>query len=63
MVWIGLWPVLSDEIMLLFSRSLETGKVSKQRKIAKIVPLQKSKGKDYIVASNYRPILLRPKHG
>ena len=38
-VWRELWPVLSDEIALLFARSLKTGKVLKEWKIAKIVPL------------------------
>jgi hypothetical protein len=62
-VWRELWPVLSDEITVLFARSLETGKVPKEWKIAKIVPLQKPKQKDYMVANNYRPILLLPTLG
>lgn len=59
-VWRELWPVLDDEITLLFARSLETGMVPKEWKIAKIVPLQKPKRKDYTMTNNYRPISLLP---
>jgi hypothetical protein len=62
-VWRELWPVLGDEITQLFARSLETGKVPKEWKVAKIVPLQKPKRKDYTVANNYRPISLLPTLG
>ena len=55
--------MLSDEITLLFARSLETGKVPREWKIAKIVSLQKSKRKDYTIANNYRPISLLPTLG
>jgi hypothetical protein len=44
----------------LFTRSLETRKVPREWKIAKLVPLQKPKRKDYTVANNYRPISLLP---
>ncbi|KAF9728557.1 zinc knuckle [Paraphaeosphaeria minitans] len=62
-VWRELWPVLGDEITLLFARSFEAGRVPKEWKVAKIVPLQKPKRKDYTVASNYRPISLLPTLG
>ena len=62
-VWRELWPVLGDEITQLFARLLETGRVPKEWKVAKIVPLQKPKRKDYTVASNYRLISLLPTLG
>ena len=62
-VWRELWPVLGDEITLLFARSLEIGKVPQEWKIAKIVPLQKPNRKDYTIANNYRPISLLPTLG
>src|SRR5205814_1704460 len=62
-VWRELWSVLGDEIMLLFTKSLETSRVPREWKVAKIVPLQKPKRKDYTVASNYRPISLLPTLG
>jgi hypothetical protein len=48
---------------LLFTKSLEIGKVLQEWKVAKIVPLQKPKRKDYMVANNYRPISLLPTLG
>ena len=57
-VWRELWPALSGEITTLFTKSLETGKVPQEWKVAKIVPLQKPKWGDYTVANNYRPISL-----
>jgi hypothetical protein len=62
-VWRELWLVLEDEITLLFTRSFETGKVPQEWKIAKIIPLQKPKRKDYTIANNYRPISLLPTLG
>ena len=62
-VWRELWPVLDDEITQLFAHSLATGRVPKEWKVAKIVPLQKPKRKDSTVASNYRPISLLPTLG
>lgn len=62
-VWGELWPVLHNEITQLFARSLETGKVPKEWKVAKIVPLQKPKRKNYAVANNYRSISLLLKLG
>jgi hypothetical protein len=59
-VWRELWPVLGDKITTLFVRALETGKMLREWKVAKIVPLQKPKRKDYTVANNYRPISLLP---
>ena len=61
--WTELWSVLGDEITQLFTRSLEGGKVPKEGKVAKIVPLQKPKREDYAVANNYRPISLVPTLG
>ena len=52
--------MLSDEIILLFIKSLEIGKVLQEWKIAKIISLQKPKRKDYTIANNYRPISLLP---
>ena len=57
-VWREMWPVLSGKITTLFTKSLKTGKVLQEWKVAKIVPLQKLKQKDYTVANNYRPISL-----
>lgn len=62
-VWRELWPVLGNEITLLFVCSVERGKVPKDWKMAKIVPLQKPKRKDYTVTNNYRPISLLPTLG
>ena len=62
-MWRELWPVLGDEITSLFTKSLETGKVPREWKVAKIVPLQKPKRKDYTVVNNYRPISLLPTLG
>jgi len=62
-VWRELWPVLGDEITQLFARSLDTGKVPREWKIAKIIPLQKPKRGDYTIANNYRPISLLPTLG
>lgn len=62
-MWRELWPVIGDEITLLFTKSLESGKVPREWKIAKIVPLQKPKKKDYTVVNNYRPISLLPTLG
>ncbi|RYP19375.1 hypothetical protein DL766_008456 [Monosporascus sp. MC13-8B] len=42
-VWWELWRVLEDEITLLFTKSLETGKVPREWNVAKIMPLQKPK--------------------
>ena len=55
--------MLGDEITQLFARSLETGKVPREWKIAKIVPLQKPDKGDYTIANHYRPISLLPKLG
>ncbi|RYP14537.1 hypothetical protein DL765_006313 [Monosporascus sp. GIB2] len=62
-VWRELWLVLEDEITLLFTKSLETGKVPREWNMAKIVPLQKPKRKVDTVANNYRPISLLPALG
>lgn len=62
-VWRELWPVLGDEITLLFARLLETGKVPQEWKIAKIILLQKLKRGDYTIANNYSPISLLPTLG
>ena len=53
-VWRELWSVLSDEIVARSTKSLETGEVSQEWKVAKIVPLQKPKKNDYTVVNNYR---------
>jgi hypothetical protein len=48
---------------VLFARSLETGRVPREWKIAKIILLQKPKRRDYTIANNYRPISLLPTLG
>ena len=62
-VWRELWPILSGEITTFFTKLLKIGKVLQEWKVVKIVPLQKLKRGDYIVANNYRPISLLPTLG
>lgn len=62
-MWRELWPVLREEITLLFTTSIETGKVPQEWKIAKIVPLRKPGKDDYTIAKSYRPISLLPTLG
>jgi hypothetical protein len=48
---------------VLFARSPETGRVPREWKNAKIIPLQKPKRGEYTIANNYRPISLLPTLG
>ena len=57
-VWQKLWPVLKTQITTLFQRSLETGKLPQQWKIASIVPLRKGGRRDWTQTKSYRPISL-----
>ena len=57
-VWREVWPVLQQQICQLFSTSLRQGKLPRQWKIAKIIPLRKGGKDDYTLPKNYRPISL-----
>jgi ribonuclease HI len=57
-VWREVWPVLQQQIWLLFSTSLRQGKMPSQWKVAKIIPLKKASKDDYTIPKNYRPISL-----
>ena len=50
-VWQQLWPVLQHPILSLFQKSLDTGKVPQQWKIAKIIALRKPDKPDYSVTN------------
>lgn len=57
-VWREVWPVLQQQIWLLFSTSLRQGKMPSQWKVAKIIPLKKANKDDYTLPKNYRPTSL-----
>jgi ribonuclease HI len=57
-VWKETWPVLQDQIFALFKQSLHMGKLPRQWKVAKIVPLRKGGKDDYTLPQSYRPISL-----
>ena len=57
-VWREVWPVLQDQIFMLFNKSIKNGQLPKKWKVAKIVPLRKGGKDDYTVAKSYRPISL-----
>lgn len=57
-VWQEVWPILQDQIFTLFNLSLQEGKLLKEWKVAKIIPLKKPGKDDYTLPKNYRPISL-----
>lgn len=57
-VWREVWPVLQQQIHVLFTTSLRQGKLPAHWKVAKIVPLKKGNKDDYTLSNNYRPISL-----
>ena len=57
-VWKEVWPILQNQILTLFKRSLHTGKLPSSWKIAKIIPLKKAGKDNYSQSKNYRPISL-----
>lgn len=57
-VWRELWPVVGDNILWLYSLSLDLGHVPKEWKIAKIVAIRKPGKADYTVPKAFRPISL-----
>lgn len=58
LVWQKLWPMLQDQIFLLFCESLRQGKLPKNWKLAKIIPLKKSGKADLTEPNAFRPISL-----
>jgi len=58
LVWKMLWPCLKDELLSLFSKSLNQGQLPSGWKVAKIIPLRKGNKPDYSIANAYRPISL-----
>jgi len=51
------------QITCLFAKSLKTGRVPQEWKIAKIMLLQKPKRRDYTVVGNHKPISILPTLG
>ena len=58
LVWKQLWPVVQDQILLLFNSSLYQGVLPSQWKEAKIIPLKKPGKSDYTNPKAWRPISL-----
>jgi hypothetical protein len=58
MVWRQIWPVVKEQVLLLFQSSIDEGKVPSQWRNAKIIPLKKPNKADYTAAKAWRPISL-----
>jgi hypothetical protein len=58
MVWRRLWPVVKYRVLTLFGASLRDGRVPRQWRRAKIIPLRKPDKGDYTEAKAWRPISL-----
>ena len=58
LVWKQLWPVVQDQVLLLFNSSLDQGVLPSQWKEAKIIPLKKPGKSDYTNPKAWRPISL-----
>ncbi|RKK10846.1 hypothetical protein BFJ65_g14842 [Fusarium oxysporum f. sp. cepae] len=58
MVWKQLWPVVKERVLHLFRTSLDTGRLPRQWRTAKIIPLKKPNKGDYKIAKAWRPISL-----
>ena len=58
LVWRMLWPCIKDELLSLFCKSLGEGRLPREWKIAKIIPLRKGNKPDYSIPNAYRPISL-----
>jgi len=58
-VWREVWPVLQQQIHVLFTTSLRQGKLPAHWKVAKIVPLKKGNKDDYTLSNNYLTIVLQ----
>jgi hypothetical protein len=55
--------VIKERVLLLFQTSINEGKLPKQWKNAKIIPLKKPEKGDYSLAKHWRPISLLPTLG
>ena len=56
--WQQLWPATKAAIFSIFEASLRLGRVPRQFKVARIIPLRKADKPDYAKAGAYRPISL-----
>ena len=57
-VWKKTWPVVKHHVLSLFRVSMEEGRLPRQWRHAKIIPLRKPGKEDYAVAKAWRPISL-----
>ncbi|KAJ5100792.1 hypothetical protein N7456_006844 [Penicillium angulare] len=57
-VWKMTWPTVKYRVLDLFQASLQEGKLPRQWRHAKIIPLKKPNKDDYTIAKAWRPISL-----
>ena len=57
-VWQHIWPTIGQQMSNLFRECIRVGRIPREWKTARIIPLRKPDKPDYTVANAYRPISL-----
>ena len=57
-VWQHIWPTIGQQMSNLFRKCIRVGRILREWKTARIIPLRKLDKPDYTVANIYQPISL-----